>query len=225
MKAINTLLISALCSLAIGILVLLFPESIAEWLVRVIGGLFLIPGLVSILVYWGRKHSTNAKEANVALPLTGIGSMLLGGFLIGFPELVKEYMVYVIAVFPAVFSLNQMAYLWRVKSSRAVGGGFFVWPLLVILGAVGVCLNPIDSAPELLLTIAAILCLLYALTELFNLLYFRREFKVVPSTIVLEEELMGTSPTELENSADKVSDAQSSAPATPHTEKAEELTT
>lgn len=178
MKSINTLLISALCSLVIGILALLFPTNISEWLVRVIGGLFLVPGLVSILVYLGRKQGNEAEKAQATLPLTGMGSILLGSFLLISPDIVKDYIVYVIAIFPAIFSLNQMAYLWRIKRTRSLGLGFFLWPLLVIIGAVVVCLKAIDDA-ALSLNIGALLCLLYALTELFNLFYFRRDLKVL----------------------------------------------
>lgn len=176
MKAVNTLLISALCSLLIGALVLIYPEDIAIWLVRIIGALFLIPGLVSLLVYFARKQSKNTEEVHTTLPLTAIGSILLGGFLLVMPDSVQAYIIYVVALFPAVFSLNQVAYLWRMKSTRTIGLGFFIWPVLVIIGAIVICLKPIENV-SLLLTVAALLCLLYACTELFNLLYFRRDFK------------------------------------------------
>ena len=49
MKSLNYALVSSLCALVIGILLVVRPDIAVNYLIIAIGALFLIPGLVGML--------------------------------------------------------------------------------------------------------------------------------------------------------------------------------
>lgn len=51
MKSLNYALVSSLCALVIGILLVTWPDVAVSYLVITIGVLFLIPGLVGLFSY------------------------------------------------------------------------------------------------------------------------------------------------------------------------------
>ena len=51
MKAVNSYIFRAVCALLVGILLVANPERMTGLLVQVIGGLFLLSGLVSLVSY------------------------------------------------------------------------------------------------------------------------------------------------------------------------------
>ena len=51
MKTMNYSVIRSICSIIIGLLLVVWPETAIWYLVITIGALFLVPGLVSILTY------------------------------------------------------------------------------------------------------------------------------------------------------------------------------
>ena len=48
MKYVRSFTFRALCAMGVGALLIAFPDKTTSWLVRTIGVLFLIPGMVSI---------------------------------------------------------------------------------------------------------------------------------------------------------------------------------
>ena len=52
MKYVRSFTFRALCAMGVGALLIAFPDKTTSWLVRTIGVLFLIPGMVSIFAYF-----------------------------------------------------------------------------------------------------------------------------------------------------------------------------
>lgn len=57
MKAVNSYIFRAVCALLVGLLLVANPERMTTLMVQVIGGLFLISGLVSIINYFVIRYS------------------------------------------------------------------------------------------------------------------------------------------------------------------------
>lgn len=91
MKIVNSYIFRAVCALLIGLLLVSNPERMTGLLVQVIGGLFLISGLVSLINYFIIRYSDKVPVKPV-FPMVGLGSLLFGVFLGFFPGLFITYL-------------------------------------------------------------------------------------------------------------------------------------
>ena len=57
MKTMNYSLIRILFALVIGLVLVLWPNTAASYIVITIGVAFLIPGVSSLFIFFGRKRS------------------------------------------------------------------------------------------------------------------------------------------------------------------------
>lgn len=75
MKIVNSYIFRAVCALLIGLLLVSNPERMTGLLVQVIGGLFLISGLVSLINYFIIRYSDKVPVKPV-FPMVGLGSFI-----------------------------------------------------------------------------------------------------------------------------------------------------
>ena len=59
MKTMNYSLIRILFALVIGLVLVLWPNAAASYIVITVGVAFLIPGVISLFGYFGRKRPEN----------------------------------------------------------------------------------------------------------------------------------------------------------------------
>ena len=89
MKILQSSFFRAICAIAIGILLIKYPDNTVTWLTVAIGVLFFLSGIISLIVYLNaRKHVSEYKitdaEGNVVagerptFPIVGVGSIILG---------------------------------------------------------------------------------------------------------------------------------------------------
>ena len=93
MKILQSSLFRAICAIAIGILLIKYPDNTVTWMTVAIGVLFLLSGIISVIVYVNaRKHVAEYKitdaEGNTVVgtdkptfPIVGVGSIILGAML------------------------------------------------------------------------------------------------------------------------------------------------
>lgn len=165
MKVIQSSLFRAVCSMAVGALLIKYREEMVVWMVIAIGVLFLLSGIVSCVVYYAqRKRYLREQLDNVRLfdsdgneiapksptfPIVGIGSVLLGLILSAMPGTFIAWLVYILAAIIVLCALNQFFALASARHYGRVGWGYWVMPVLLLLGAIVAIVNPqfIASAP------------------------------------------------------------------------------
>ena len=91
MKTMNYSLIRILFALVIGLVLVLWPNAAASYIVITVGVAFLIPGVISLFGYFGRKRPENAPAPR--FPIEGVGSLLFGLWLIVMPEFFADVLV------------------------------------------------------------------------------------------------------------------------------------
>lgn len=84
MKIVNSYIFRAVCALLIGLLLVSNPERMTGLLVQVIGGLFLISGLVSLINYFIIRYSDKVPVKPV-FPMVGLGSFAVWSISWFFP--------------------------------------------------------------------------------------------------------------------------------------------
>lgn len=131
MKSFNNYsLISSLCSLAVGILLVAMPGVAAVYLVITIGMLFMIPGLVGVATYLMalRRGETSSHSL---FPLVAVGSILFGLWLIIMPNFFIEVIMYILGVLLVLAGLNQLAAFVSARTYTTVPLGWYIIPVLV----------------------------------------------------------------------------------------------
>ena len=89
MKTMNYSVIRSICSIIIGLLLVVWPETAIWYLVITIGALFLVPGLVSILTY-----VMNGQKVKMPFPIVSVGSFLFGLWLMVSPAFFVGILMY-----------------------------------------------------------------------------------------------------------------------------------
>ncbi len=202
MKVVNSYIFRAVCALLVGILLVSNPERMTGLLVQVIGGLFLISGLVTLVNYFiirrsGKKQAkakavppatgsdkernkpvartsgADKRRAKPVFPLVGVGSLLFGVFLGFFPELFITYLMYIFGFLMVVAGINQ---LWNMFSLRRLipFRWYFLFFTVLIMGVgMFVLFNPLESASLPFIFLGAGF-MLYGMSELVNGVRWRK---------------------------------------------------
>ena len=91
MKILQSSIFRAICAIAIGIMLIKYPDNTVTWITVAIGILFLLSGVISMVVYFTANKQvadykiTDANGNVIAgekptFPLVGLGSIILGLF-------------------------------------------------------------------------------------------------------------------------------------------------
>lgn len=187
MKSLSYPVLSSICALIIGILLVAFPELAVVYLVVTIGVLFLLPGLYGLFSYFfqRRKHSMEKKSY---FPVLALGSTLLGIWLMVMPEFFVNILMYLLGALLLLGGLNLLAGCWAQREKGRVPVLFYVIAALVVVAGLVVLFNPFEAAtvPFIMLGISSIV---YSITDLVRLWrYYRLVNKDITDVKIIEEE-------------------------------------
>ena len=107
MKIFQSSVFRAISAIAVGILLIKYPDNTVTWLTVAIGVLFFLSGVISLVVYINaRKNVSEYKitdaEGNVVagdrptFPIVGVGSIILGAILALTPNIFITALMYII---------------------------------------------------------------------------------------------------------------------------------
>lgn len=218
MKIFQSSIFRALCAIAVGVLLIKFPDDGVTWITRAIGVLFLISGVIALIAYWhASKHASEYtvtdREGRIisggqpTFPIVGAGSVILGLVLALTPNVFLNGLMYVLGAIMILGGINQFVSLIAARRLGSIPFAFWIAPSIILLTGLFVVLKPMKSA-ELPLLILGWCSLLYGVTELINALKIRSVRKAAernrinPDTIdgqpVAEEisSQIGTEPTD-----------------------------
>ena len=200
MKILQSSLFRAICAIAIGCLLIKYPDNTVTWMTVAIGVLFLLSGLISLIVYVNaRKNVSEFKiidaEGRViagekpTFPIVGVGSLILGAMLALTPNVFITALMYIIGGILVLGAINQYMNLINARRYGKVGFGYWVFPSVVLLIGLYVIIRPMAPASMAML-ILGWCSLLYGVTELVNSLKFnaeKRKFKQYQEIAEAEE--------------------------------------
>lgn len=172
MKVIDSYIFRAVCALLVGILLIANPENMTILMVQVIGGLFLISGLVSVINYFIVRYSDKV-VVKPMFPIIGLGSFLFGIVLGFYPELFIVYLMFIVGGLMLIGGINQLWNMFRLRHYIPFRWYVLVMALLIIALGVFVIVYPIESA-SLPFLLIGINCMLYGVAELINGVRWRK---------------------------------------------------
>lgn len=200
MKILQSSVFRAICAIAVGILLIKYPDNTVTWITVAIGVLFFLSGVISLVVYMNaRKHVSEYKitdaEGNIVsgepptFPIVGIGSIILGAILALTPNIFIKALMYIIGGMLILGAINQYMNLINARKYGHIGFGYWIFPSIILITGIYVMLRPMDPASVAML-ILGWCTLLYGVTELINSLKFhsdRRKLAKTQEIAVAEE--------------------------------------
>ena len=224
MKILQSSVFRSISAIAIGCLLIKYPDNTVTWITVAIGILFLLSGLISLIVYvHARKNVSEFKimdsEGHViagekpTFPIVGVGSLILGAMLALTPNVFITALMYIIGAILILGAINQFMNLVNARRYGKVGFGYWVFPSVVLLIGLYVMIKPMVPASMAML-ILGWCSLLYGVTELVNSLKFhadKRKFRQAQEIPVAEELIEETS-TEAVKAEEPSDNTQLSAP-------------
>ena len=175
MKTMNYSLVRIVCALIIGLVLVLWPDVAVQYLVITLGVLFLIPGLISLISYFGSKPEEGVSRR---FPIEGTGSLLFGLWLIIMPAFFADVLI--------LGGVQQIASLSMARRWTIVPGAFYVVPSLILLAGIVALFNP-TGARNTAFMIIGISSLVYAVSELINWFKFTRRKPQKPVSDDIED--------------------------------------
>ena len=189
MKILQSSLVRAVMAFAVGALIIKYREETVHWLTVVIGALFFVSGLISVVLNRRptpslpkggslESYSESNTDANQTpspreggggwlTSLVGFGSIILGIILALMPTTFITGLQYVLAAMLVLGAINQFVNL--AQASRWCHVGWFYWllPVVVLLVAIFMIWRPIEVAAAPLFIIGWCM-LLYGAAELLG---------------------------------------------------------
>ncbi len=160
-----TLILKSICSILIGAMLMWKPESMTTVTVQIIGGLFLISGLVPTISYFFPNASNSAIRP--FFPVVGIGSVLLGALLVLMPGVFVTALMFMLGGLLFLAALQQI--LSQISNRRVAPISWLMMLLSTALLALGafILTQPMASAslPFVLLGAG---CIYYGSVELIR---------------------------------------------------------
>jgi len=210
MKILQSSLVRAIVAFVVGALIIKYREETVHWLTIVIGALFFVSGIVSVIlnrklktpsVYNKVESTTTADSKEVSTnisaieeqssgsflgSLVGFGSIILGIILALMPTTFITGLQYVLAAMLVLGAINQFVNL--AQASRWCSVGWFYWllPVVVLIVAVFMIWRPIETAAAPLFIIGWCM-LLYGMAELLGGIMVWKANRIVKR--MAEEEL------------------------------------
>ena len=182
MRMMNYSIMRCVSAIAIGILLMVWPETAIVYLVIAIGAMFFLPSLFTIVGYFMK-----GRQLGMYFPIVSLGSLLFGLWLMVSPTFFVGILMYVLGAVLVFAGISQIAGLLGARSQAPVTFGYYVMPVLILLAGLVVLVNPFAAAtiPFIILGISSAA---YGITELIHIYKFRRkEGKQMPNEIVIED--------------------------------------
>ena len=181
MKMMNYGMMRCVSAIAIGVLLMIWPEAAILYLVIAIGAMFFLPSLFSLVGYFMK-----GRQLGMYFPIVSLGSLLFGLWLMVSPAFFVGILMYVLGVVLVFAGISQIANLLAARNHTEVSFGYFVLPVLILLAGIVVLVNPF-AAVAIPFVILGVSSTVYGITELFNIYRFRKKN---PKTEVVIEDVI-----------------------------------
>lgn len=170
MKVVNYFVLRSIFALVLGLLLVLWPDVAINYLVITVGVLFFVPGLIALINYFVRG---NKQESATMFPIAGVGSILFGLWLMIMPSFFVNILMYVLGFILVLGGIQQIASLVSARKWTSVPVAFYLIPVLILITGLIILVNPFSAASAAFIVLG-ISSIVYAVSELFNGIRFRK---------------------------------------------------
>ena len=185
MKLLQSSVFRAICAIAVGIMLINYPDNTVTWITIAIGVLFLLSGIISLVAYYHALKNVSEyiitdAEGNIVsgqkptFPIVGVGSAILGLILALTPTVFVKALMYIIGAVLVLGAINQFMNLLNARKYGKIGFGYWIFPSTILLVGLFVLIKHLAPA-EMAMLVLGWCSLLYGVTELINSLKIHNE--------------------------------------------------
>lgn len=176
MKFISSSIFHSMCALLVGLLLLFNAQQMPTLIVRLMGVLFLLPGIFGVAAYLYGRLNSNAIVRPV-FPLVSIGSILFGIYLEAYPDVFVIYLVFIMGFMLLLAGINQFLSMFTNRNVSPFSWLLMFIPLLLI-GSGAYCLTHTGEAAGTLFKILGAACIYYGLSDLFLTIRAKHYYRI-----------------------------------------------
>lgn len=165
----------AIIALVGGLILVIWPETVKNSIMIILGSLILAVGIVSIVLSYTGKWR---KEKVPLLLLNSIVDIAFGLVLIIFPKFFTGLIMFVFGLILLIFALGEIINLFRTAKAVRVPWPLYIGPAVTLILGVAMFFFPDKSGNALFVIFGATL-LLYSISEFASTYTIRKEMKNV----------------------------------------------
>lgn len=150
-------------SVLLGLVLVIWPKAGLIYIIMLVGLIFLTTGLVSFIVSYRNRE----KRPGGLVSFSGIGSLVLGLLLLGFPSSFSAIFMIFLGCMLVVAAIGQFVSLAAARHFGYVSPVSYLFPVLILAAGIIVLFNPFDS-DESIFILFGITAIFYGVTDLLN---------------------------------------------------------
>lgn len=156
-----------------GLILIIWPEIIKEYIVLIIGGLILSVGVASLIYYFIEKEKGNV--SNILLLNAAVDS-LFGLILLIFPKFFAGLVMFLFGIVLLLFGISRLIKLIQASKVLDLHWGLYLVPSLTTLAGVLLFFYP-NRTGNLLFIIFGIILLAYSISDFVSMYIINKKTK------------------------------------------------
>lgn len=156
-----------------GLILIIWPEIIKEYIVLIIGGLILSVGVASLIYYFIEKEKGNV--SNILL-LNAAVDNLFGLILLIFPKFFAGLVMFLFGIVLLLFGISRLVKLIQASKVLDLHWGLYLVPSLTTLAGVLLFFYP-NRTGNLLFIIFGIILLAYSISDFVSMYIINKKTK------------------------------------------------
>lgn len=156
-----------------GLILIIWPEIIKEYIVLIIGGLILSVGVASLIYYFIEKGKGNI--SNILLLNAAVDS-LFGLILLIFPKFFAGLVMFLFGIVLLLFGISRLVKLIQASKVLDLHWGLYLVPSLTTLAGVLLFFYP-NRTGNLLFIIFGIILLAYSISDFVSMYIINKKTK------------------------------------------------
>lgn len=164
---------NSIIAFIVGLILIIWPEIIKQYIVLIIGGLILSVGIASLIYYFTEKEKGNI--SNILL-INAAVSGLFGLVLLVFPNFFAGLVMFIFGIVLTFLGISRLSKLIQAAKVVQLHWGMYIVPSLTTLAGILLFFYP-DRSGNLLFIIFGIILLAYSISDFVSMYMIQKRIK------------------------------------------------
>ena len=156
--------VSSVITIALGVVLVVWPTEVLNYMVKLIGAVFFVIGAVSLVMSWQNREERAAMGLS---SFSGIGSIILGVVLWAMSDFFTSMLMWLFGLLLLVAGVGQLVTLLSARRMGELPGVAYVFPIVILIAGLVSFLDPF-SAKESLVMFFGCVVIFAGVTNLIN---------------------------------------------------------
>ena len=164
---------NSIIAFIVGLILIIWPEIIKQYIVLIIGGLILSVGIASLIYYFIEKEKGNI--SNILLINAAVSGMF-GLVLLVFPNFFAGLVMFIFGIVLTFLGISRLSKLIQAAKVVQLHWGMYIVPSLTTLAGILLFFYP-NRSGNLLFIIFGIILLAYSISDFVSMYMIQKRIK------------------------------------------------